>query len=188
MGRLQQTFKLRLQILINIFILLHVTPIIVKREFLIVKRSALNRIFSDSISFDRRCNDLERWLLEGDYQEKEVRKQVLRGRTICENDLLNRERTLSLSKKKKKIQLTFSLTYSPPFKYVRNFFEELHLLLTPDQAHKTVSSEIPIIGFKNAKSLKDHLVRAVSPQLDREGRFKPGEGANRSCEVSHTER
>ena len=126
MGRLQQTFKLRLQILINIFILLHVTPIIVKREFLIVKRSALNRIFSDSISFDRRCNDLERWLLERDYQEKEVRKQVLRGRTICENDLLNRERTLSLSQKKKKIQLTFSLTYSPLFKYVRNFFEELH--------------------------------------------------------------
>ena len=32
---------LSLQILINIFILLHVTPIIVKREFLIVKRSAL---------------------------------------------------------------------------------------------------------------------------------------------------
>ena len=40
-----------------------------------------------------------------------------------------------------------------------------------------------IIGFKNAKSLKDHLVRAVLPQLDREGRSKPCEGANRSCEV-----
>ena len=34
---------LSLQILINIFILLHVTPIIVKREFLTVKRSALIR-------------------------------------------------------------------------------------------------------------------------------------------------
>ena len=32
---------LSLQILINILIHLHVTPIIVKREFLIVKRSAL---------------------------------------------------------------------------------------------------------------------------------------------------
>ena len=32
---------LSLQILINVFILLHVTPVIVKREFLIVKRSAL---------------------------------------------------------------------------------------------------------------------------------------------------
>ena len=29
----------------------------------------------------------------------------------------------------------------------------------------------------------DHFVRAVLPQLDREGRSKPCEGANRSCEV-----
>ena len=34
----------------------------------------LNRICSDSTSFDRRCNDLERWLLERGYKEKEVRK------------------------------------------------------------------------------------------------------------------
>ena len=41
MRRLKQIFMLSLQILINILIHLHVTPIIVKREFLIVKRSAL---------------------------------------------------------------------------------------------------------------------------------------------------
>ena len=41
MGRLKQTFLLSLQIPINIWILLHVTPIIVQREFLIAKRSAL---------------------------------------------------------------------------------------------------------------------------------------------------
>ena len=41
MGILKQTFMLSLQIPINICILLHVTPIIVKREFLIVKHSAL---------------------------------------------------------------------------------------------------------------------------------------------------
>ena len=41
MGILKQTFMLSLQILINICILLHVTPIIVKREFLIVKHSDL---------------------------------------------------------------------------------------------------------------------------------------------------
>ena len=51
------------------------------------------------------------------------------------------------------------------------------------QAHKKVFSEVPIIGFKNAKSLKDDLVRAALPQLDREGGSKPCEGANRSCKV-----
>ena len=43
-----------------------------------------------------------------------------------------------------------------------------------------VFSEVPIIGFKNVNSLKDHLVRPVLPQLDREGRC---ERANCSCEV-----
>ena len=53
-----------------------------------------NRICSDSRSFDRTCNDLERWLLERSYKEKEVWKQVLRGRAICRDDLLNKEKTL----------------------------------------------------------------------------------------------
>ena len=116
----------------------------------------LNRICSDSISFDRRCNDLERWFLERGYKEKEVQKQVLRVTAICRDDLLNRERTLQ-----EKTQVTFNFTYYPIFKDVRKVLKELHLLLTPDQARKRVFSEVPIIGFKNANSPKDHLVRAV---------------------------
>ena len=68
------------------------------------------------------------------------------------------------------------MTYYPVFKDVRKILKELHLLLTPDQAHKKVFSEVPITGFKNAKSLMDHFVIAVLPQLDREGRSKPCEG------------
>ena len=41
------------------------------------------------------------------------------------------------------------------YKNVRKILEELHLLLTPDQAHKKAFSEACIIGLKNAKSLKD---------------------------------
>ena len=63
-----------------------------------------------------------------------------------------------------------NLTFYPVFKDMRKVLKELHLLLTPDQAHNRVFSEVPIIGFKNAKSLKDHLVRAVLPQLDKEGK------------------
>ena len=90
---------------------------------------------------------------------------------------MNRERTFQ-----EKTQAAFNLTYYPVFKDVRKILKELHLLLTPDQAHK-VFSEVPIIGFKNAKSLKDHLVRAVLPQLDRETDLNHVRGANRSCEV-----
>ena len=70
----------------------------------------LKRWCSDSLSFDRRCNDLER-LLERGYKEKERREQILRGRAICRYDILNRERILQ-----EKMQITFKLTYYPVFK------------------------------------------------------------------------
>ena len=40
----------------------------------------INRICSDPISFNRRCNDFEKRLIERGYSEREVRKQVLRAR------------------------------------------------------------------------------------------------------------
>ena len=51
------------------------------------------------------------------------------------------------------------MTYCPVFKGVRKILKEFNLLLTPEQAYKRVLSEVPITGFKNAKSLKDNLVR-----------------------------
>ena len=95
----------------------------------------LNRICSYSRTFDRICSDLERWLLERSYKEKELWKQVLRNRAICRDDLLNRERTLQ-----EKRQVTFNLTYYPVFKDVQKILKELHFLLTPDQARKRVFS------------------------------------------------
>ena len=53
----------------------------------------LNRICSDPISFDRRCNDLEKWLIERGYSEREVRKQILWARCFSRDSLLDRERT-----------------------------------------------------------------------------------------------
>ena len=101
----------------------------------------------------------------------------MRGRSICRDDLLNREKTLQ-----EKIHIAFDLTYYPIFKNVRKILEELHLLLTPDQAHK-IFSEVSVIGFGNSKSLRDHLVRTALTQFDREGRSKRSEGPNCSCEV-----
>ena len=38
---------------------------------------------------------------------------------------------------------------------------EIHRLVNPDVTHKAVFTNVPIIGFKNDSSLKDHLVWAV---------------------------
>ena len=57
-------------------------------------------------------------------------------------------------------------------------------MLIPDVAHKDVLTNVPLIGFKNDRSLKDHLVRAVLPKVDAEDRSKPCEGKKHYCEVS----
>ena len=56
-------------------------------------------------------------------------------------------------------------------------------MLTPDVAHKAVFTNVPIIGFKNDRSLKDHLVQAVLAKVDAEGGSKPCGEKKRSCEV-----
>ena len=65
------------------------------------------------------------------------------------------------------------MTYYLLFKGVRQILKDLHLLLPVDQAHGRVFSDVRIIAFKNAKSLKDHLVRAALRKLDKEWISKP---------------
>ena len=67
-------------------------------------------------------------------------------------------------------KLTFNITYYPVFQNVRNILQELHILLTPDKEHKKVFQDIPVAGFGNGKSLKDHLVRAKLPTVEITGR------------------
>ena len=53
----------------------------------------LNLICSQNDSFDKRCNDLERFLLERGYSSKLVRKEILRVRKIPRNKLLDEEKS-----------------------------------------------------------------------------------------------
>ena len=75
------------------------------------------------------------------------------------------------------------MTYYPVFQNVKKILAELHLLLTPDVAHKAVFTNVPIIGFKNDRSLQDHFILAVLPKVDAEGGSKSCRGKKRSCEV-----
>ena len=133
----------------------------------------LNRICSDSSYFERRCNDLEKWLIERGYNEREVQKQILRARGFLRDSLLHRENTRQVQNK-----TSFYLTYYPVIQNVKKILAELHLLLTPDVTNKGVFANVPIIGFKNYRSLKNHLVCAMLPKVDAEGRSKPCGGKN----------
>ena len=56
----------------------------------------LNRICSDYESFDKRCNGLAGWLMERRYNEKMIKKQILRAREHSRKDLLERKKNRNL--------------------------------------------------------------------------------------------
>ena len=128
----------------------------------------LNRICSNNEFFDKRCNDLEKYLLERGYSEKMVRKEILRARAIPRDALLEK-----VNNQEKQNKMTFNITCHPVFRNVRKILEELHVILASDDGHKKVFPDVPMIGFKINKNLKAHLVRSQLPDLDEVARSKP---------------
>ena len=119
----------------------------------------LNRICSEIKFFDKRCNELETWLMARGYSEKLVRRKVLAARKFDRNRLLDQE------SKKVDPRLTFNITYHPAYSKLKYVLRNIHLLLTPNEEHRQVFPIVPIVGFKKGKSLKDFLVRAKVPEL-----------------------
>ena len=63
-----------------------------KKEISYSQALRLNRICSDNESFDKRCNDLEGWLMERGYNGKMIRKKILRAQEHSRKGLLEREK------------------------------------------------------------------------------------------------
>ena len=106
--------------------------------------------------------------MERGYNEKMIKKQILRASEHSRKDLLEREKTETSESK-----LTFNIIYYPVFQNIRNILRELHLLLAPDKEHKKVFPDVSVVGFRNGKSLKDYLVRAALTKTNEIGRCEP---------------
>ena len=78
----------------------------------------LNRICSDIESFDKRSNDLEGCLMERGYNEKMIRKQILRVREHFRKDLLEREKA-----KTSKPRITFILPTTQFFRILEIYYK-----------------------------------------------------------------
>ena len=97
-----------------------------------------------------------------------VREEILRARAILRDALSEK---VNIQDKQNKI--TSNITYRPVFLDARKILEELHVVLASDNGHKKVFPDVPLVGFKNNKNLKAHLVRSQLPDLDEVGRSKP---------------
>ena len=77
-----------------------------------------NRICSENMFFDNRCNQLECWLRDRGYNEKVVRQQILKARKFTREDLLNQD-----SKTKGRNKLVFNFTYYPAYSKLKHFIK-----------------------------------------------------------------
>ena len=89
-----------------------------------IQPARLNRMCSNNEFFDKRCNGLEKYLLERGYIEKMVRKEILRARAIPRDALLEK-----VNNQDKQNKTTFNITSHPVFRGVRKILEELHVIL-----------------------------------------------------------
>ena len=137
----------------------------------------LNRICSNNKFFDKRCNDLEKYLLDRGYSERMVRKEILRARAIPRDTLLGKVNN------QKNNKIMFNITYHPVFRNVKKILEEMHVILAPDDRHSEVFPDVSLIGFKNSKSLRDHLVRSRLSDTEETGMSKLCGGKRPPCHL-----
>ena len=62
--------------------------------------------------------------------------------------------------------------------------EEFQILLAPDKEHKNFFPAVPIVEFRNGKSLKDYMVRAALPNMNNAGGSERcGKGTCQVCDL-----
>ena len=101
----------------------------------------------------------------------------MKVRKFPRKDFLNQD-----SKTKRRNKLVFNFTYHPAYSKLKQILSNINLLFTPDAQHCKVFTEVPILGFKWGKSLKDLLVMAKVPVGNETDRKSCGCQGKR-CEV-----
>lgn len=171
----QLTFMLNLQTHTNFYIHRHVIHFIAKK-----RSHSAKPLDSIVYAFENRCEDLYDWLRERGYKGKLVEDQIKRA---CEFD---RNELLTKGKPVRKNVISLNIEYHPAFSKLSRVLKELDCILQGDEQHRKVFNDTPLVGFRNGKSLKNTLVRAVLPKID-SSKDEPGSKkcGKINCEVCH---
>ena len=82
--------------------------------------------------------------------------------------------------------LSLNIEYHPAFSKLSGVLKELDCILQGNEQHRKVFGDTPLVGFRNGKSLKNILVRAVLPKI-KSPKNEPGSKkcGKKNCEVCH---
>ena len=115
----------------------------------------IKRICSDENNLNRRLLELESWLSKRGYSSKNVRTEIERVHSVSRDDLLKK-----VERENDFCEPVLVLTYHPAL-------NRIHEILRNAQRHVYKSARLakvlkspPRVAFRNAKTLKDRLVRS----------------------------
>lgn len=137
----------------------------------------LKRICSNENQLRERLEDLKGFLVKRGYRGDFVENQFSRMKNIKRVDLLERKQRSEVGNKN-----TFVIDYHPGLQDLHGIFMELQQIVGWSDSFLKIMPDLPMICFRRAKNLKDHLVRSKLPKEQDEigGMFKCG---NKRCKV-----
>ena len=117
------------------------------------------RICSNRETLKVRLNELKLLLLTREYRERSIDEAIQRVLKM------NREEALQYKPKKETNRTIFVLTYNPALPSVSKILQKHWRVMTQDPYLKEVFPQPPMVAFRRAKHLKDHLIRAKIPPV-----------------------
>ena len=119
----------------------------------------LLRICSNRETLKIRLDELKILLLTREYRERSVDEAIQRVLKM------NREEALQYKPKKENNRTISVLTYNPALPSVSKILQKHWRVMTQDPYLKEVFPQPPMVAFRRAKNLKDHLIRAKIPPV-----------------------
>ena len=114
----------------------------------------LRRICSKSCFFEKRVEDLVRFLTDRGYKKAYVEDQVEKVRRLTRAEARNN------TNQPRSTKTPFVVAYHPGLPNIRKIIRELHPILESSERCKNAINSVPFVAFRKPKSLGDYLVRA----------------------------
>ena len=127
----------------------------VKRAIPYSQGLRLKRVCNSENAFEKRLEELKGFLVKRCYCSDYVDNQFGRVREVNRNSLFKRKEGAEHSNRN-----CFVVDYHPALRALYNIFRELHVIVSWSERFLRIMPEPPMVCFRRAKNLKDHLVRS----------------------------
>ena len=149
-----------------------------KRSIPYAQAMRLRRICSKSCFFEKRAEDLVRFLTDRGYKKAYVEDQVEKVRRLTRAEARNN------TNQPRSTKTPFVVTYHPGLSNITKIIRELHPILESSERCKNAINSVPFVAFRKPKSLGDYLVRAkVNSRGPRDSILGTVKCSSRRCEV-----